>query len=224
MSKIVKNIADLARLAGVSKSTVSRALNNNALISEKRRKTIQALAKEHQFEVHKGARGLSLRSSQTLALIAPIKKMHEHFITDPFFAELLKGITYATSQHQYDLLICQPRENVEKELLRYVNTGRADGLIFLGCWYIEQFQHLVKHKIPIIAAGSDIPAGFCCVDCNNEEGGRLTARHLLDSGCKQIAFLGGIKSAPEVKQRYQRWYCHQIRSVSGIGCARVVFA
>lgn len=205
MEKAVKTIADIAKIAGVSKSTVSRALNDSPLISEKTRKKIKAIALENQFEVHQGARCLSLNRSQTIALIIPLAPKKEHFITDPFFVELLRGIMSAIGQHHYDLLIGQPPKHDACEVQRYIDSKRADGLILMGgCMgYLDEIIDPLVQSMPAIVWGADKDRRFCSVDCDNLSGGRLAAQHLVRQGRRQIAFLGGIKSAPEMPLRYQ---------------------
>lgn len=206
MKKSIKTIADIAELAGVSKSTVSRALNDSSLISTETRQRIKAIAKEHQFETHRGARCLSLNSSQTLALIVPEFASHERFVPAPFFMEMLQGVTYAVADYGYDLLLGQPRGkiNVANEVGRFIDSKRADGLIFLG-WCAEEFfsNYDFKKSPPVIICGSDVPDRICSVDCDNLEGGRLATEHLLELGRKKIAFLGGIENALETKTRFE---------------------
>ena len=204
MTEIIKTIADIARIAGVSKSTVSRALNDNPLIREETREKIKAIAREHRFEVHQGARCLSLNRSNTIGLIIPISPHAGHFITDPFFAELLRGIMFAIGDHGYDLLIGQPRKHDPSEISRYIGSKRADGLIIIGCdWYIDAVSELIGQKIPIIVWGVEPRNDFCTVNCDNINGGRLAAQHLIQLGRKRIAFLGGTQDAQEVMLRYQ---------------------
>lgn len=206
MADTIKTIADIAKLVGVSKSTVSRALNDNPLINEETRQKIKAIAHEHQFEVHQGARCLSLSRSNTIALIIPIgHKPEEHLITDPFFVELLRGIMYGISGLEYDLLIGQPRKHDPKEIQRYIGSKRADGLIILGCrWYMERISALTEQQnFPMIVWGDALGQNICSVDCDNVTGGRLAVGHLLKLGRKRIAFLGGTENELEVVSRHQ---------------------
>ena len=205
MGKTVNTIADIAKIAGVSKSTVSRALNDSPLISEETRKKIKAIAQENQFEVHQGARCLSLNRSQTLALIIPLAPQKEHFITDPFFVELLRGIMVAIGQHHYDLLIGQPTKHDACEIQRYIDSKRADGLILMGgCMgYLDKFINPLAQSIPAIIWGTDTNQRFCSVDCDNLSGARLATQHLLQLDRRRIALLGGFQTAPETPLRYQ---------------------
>lgn len=211
MGNTVKTIADIAKLAGVSKSTVSRALNDSPLISQETKDRIRAIAREHHFAVHQGARSLSLKRSNTLALILPVypdkhlKKRNapkSSFINDPFFVELLQGIISATAG--YDLLIGQPWKNEPDAVQRYLVSKRADGLILLGCQgYLEAISDIFGPEAPIIVWGASADLVYCSVNCDNVTGGRLAVQHLLQLGRKRIAFLGGYQREPEVALRYQ---------------------
>ncbi len=203
MGSSVKTIADIAKIAGVSKSTVSRALNNSPLISEETRGKIQRIAQSHNFEAHQGARCLSLQRSNTLALIIPIFNSSEHFMADPFFIEILRGVMPATSERKYDLLIAQPQSQEMSGIKRYVDSKRADGLIMVCCYsYAETMTELAQQQVPLIVWGAEENQHYCTVNCDNTAGGRLATQHLLQLGRKRIAFLGGYRKAPET-----RWRC-----------------
>ena len=204
MRSPVKTIADIAKLAGVSKSTVSRALNDSPLISKKTREKIQSIAQSHSFEAHQGARCLSLRRSNTLALIVPVFNSSEHFMTDPFLVEILRGVMQGTSVRKYDLLIAQPQCPEIRGIKRYIDSKRADGLIMVCCSSLgDSITELAQQEIPIIVWGAGENQPYCTVNCDNISGGRLATQHLLQLGRKRIAFIGGCEGAPETHWRYQ---------------------
>lgn len=198
----IKTISDLAALAGVSKSTVSRALNDNPVISKKTRKRIQTLAAKHQFEAHQGARRLSINSSQTIALIYPESQYHSHMVTDPYFVEVLRGITSTVGHYGYDLIISQPADDMSNVINQYLVSKRADGVIYLGNCQSDILPDFGEAKSPVIICGADNTDKVCCVDCDNVEGGRLAAKHFLGCGCQKIAFIGGPPEKTETKQRF----------------------
>jgi DNA-binding LacI/PurR family transcriptional regulator len=206
MTGSIKTIADIAKLAGVSKSTVSRALNNSPLISEDTRMRIQAIAREHHFATHQGARCLSLQRSDTIGLIIPFYEScsTSHLITDSFFVDILRGIMLTLAEYGYDLLIGQPSKDAPGDVQRYLESKRADGLILLGCQgYLDAISNIFGSEAPIIVWGAAREQIYCSVNCDNVAGGHLAAQHLLDTGRKRIAFLGGYRGEPEVKLRYQ---------------------
>ena len=133
-SQTVRTIADIARLAGVSKSTVSRALNDSPLISQETKSRIQAIAAAHDFELHQGARSLSLQRTQTLAVVFPFKPQFGQYVTDhPFNIEMLGALANAVAEYGYDLLVAQTQQGERKNLERYIASKRADGLILFTC-------------------------------------------------------------------------------------------
>src|SRR6185503_5216589 len=87
----VRTIVDIARLAGVSKSTVSRALNDSPLIGEETKAKIRSLAREHNFQINAPARRLSMRKSRTIAFVT--HAYHKEFsVADLFGLEIMGGI------------------------------------------------------------------------------------------------------------------------------------
>jgi DNA-binding LacI/PurR family transcriptional regulator len=199
---MVQTIADIAKLAGVSKSTVSRALNDNPLISAKTRAKIQTIAREHRFSAHMGARCLSKGRSRIIALVTPLTDSREHYINDPYVIELLKGITMTVGDYGYDLLLFQPRGDLDGEIRRYIESKRADGVIMMGCWGFEAMAGF-EGQAPVIICGSNASDSVCSVDCDNITGGRLATEHLLSLGRRRIAFLGGQEQAKEVQMRFK---------------------
>ncbi len=204
MSKPVNTIADIAKLAGVSKSTVSRALNDNPLISPTTRKRIQAIARKNRYEIHQGARCLSLNRSQTIALIIPPARQKKKRVLDPFFLEFLQGIMMGLAKYGYDLMIGQPQQYELVELRRYIDSKRADGLILMGgcCEELEGLVAPAQVSLPLIVWGTDQYDTYCSVDCDNRRGARLAVQHLLQIGRRRIAYLGGYQNFAEAKLRY----------------------
>lgn len=198
--KTVNTINDIAKIAGVSKSTVSRALNNNSLISLATRERIQAIAQEHNFTLHKGAQSLSLQKSQTITLIAPMGANDDYSINDPYLIEILKSIIEATTKLGYDLLIGRPHNHSTVEILRYIDSNQSDGVILVGCGIKETVKQFAGRS-GLITVGSDVSASLCSVDCDNRKGGFLATHHLAQNGCKRIAFLGGLQNGDETLLR-----------------------
>ncbi|MCG8568683.1 MAG: LacI family transcriptional regulator [Spirochaetes bacterium] len=204
--KAVKSISDIAKLAGVSKSTVSRALNDSSLINQETKERIQAIAKEHQFEINYAARNLSLKQSNTIALIAIAKDGDfKKNYNDPFFLEFVGAITNTLAQYQYDLLVGQYQGDLNSQLQYYLDTGRVDGVIITSCLYSkDEFFIDYDKDYPLIIWGStNLSDQYCTVKSDNVKGGLLATSHLFEQGCKKIAFLGGRENTHEVIQRFQ---------------------
>ncbi len=202
----VNSIADIARLAGVSKSTVSRALNDSPVISVETKELVRAIAKEHGFEVDARARRLSLQQSGAIALVAYGYKAGS-VVPDAFMLELMTGISAGLGRSDYDLLMIHVGPSDVSWPRRYLETGRADGFIMLEAQCTrQQMRALRDADAPFIVWGQPSSDGsFCSVSGDSVRGGRLATEHLLGIGRQKVAFLGGPKHAAEVAER-QRGY------------------
>lgn len=198
-----QTIADIARLAGVSKSTVSRALNNSSLINPKTRERIQAIARQHQFRINASARSLSLRQSRTIAFVAPAYTPEFLSGEDLFGMTILGGIGQGLRSLGYDLLVVFPQAHDETWAHDTLAGGRVDGLILMPAnLHPRQVEALVELGTPFIGWGSPLPyLNHCTVTGDHFSGGQLAARRLVDIGRRRIAFLGGPEHSLTVQLR-----------------------
>jgi DNA-binding LacI/PurR family transcriptional regulator len=200
----VKTIADIARLAGVSKSTVSRALNDSPLIGEETKERIRAIAREHNFQINVPARQLSLMQSRTIAFVT--HAYHKEFsVADLFGLEIMGGISSGLHANGYDLLIIHVDPRDTQWAHQYLDTGRVDGFILMTS---TRKQHHIKTLLemgaPFIVWGIPQPhQSYPSVTGDNFSGGKLATEHLIRTGRERIAFLGGPAEELEVQQRYQ---------------------
>lgn len=207
---------DIAYRAGVSQSTVSRALRGSPLVSAETRKRIQAIARELHYTVDKNASNLRTQHSGTLALLFFEDPSPDDSQINPFFLSMLGSITRACAQRGYDLLISfQQLSNDWHADFR--DSNRADGIILLGYGdYLAYRSKLVKlleqgtHFVRWGAVEPDQPG--LSIGCDNFQGGAALTEHLLAQGRRNIAFLGtASKQYPEFAERY-RGYAHALRS------------
>ncbi len=206
--KTVRTIADIARLAGVSKSTASRALNDSPLISTETKDRIRAIAEEHQYRIHIPARNLSLQQSHTIAFVTHsyvCRPQGGYSLEDIFLLEILGAVSSTLTNHNYDLLMVSVDPQDLEWVNRYLGTGRVDGFILLTSTHKPtHIQALVKSQAPFIIWGPPPPdASYCSVRGDNLAGGRLAVEHLIRTGRKRIAFLGGPRQEIEVSDRYK---------------------
>ncbi len=191
MTKI-RNIKELADIAGVSTGTVSRALADSPLISLKTRKRIQALAKEHDFRPNVMARNLRIQRTGAIGVLIPLGHEAGQHLSDPFFVTMLGLIADALTERGYDLLLSRVIPTDSGWLGRYVDSGRVDGVIVIG----QSDQSAVLDEVaaryrPMVAWGAHVPGQVhCSVGSNNRKGGDLAISHLLSRGAQRIAFLG----------------------------------
>jgi len=196
-------IADIARLAQVSKSTVSRALNDSPLIGDETKTRIRAIAQQHNFRLNVAARQLSLKQSHTIAYVTHC--YHKNFsVADLFGLEIMGGIFGALAANGYDMLVVHVNPRDTDWAHQYMDTGRVDGFVLMTSTRKQQHIHtLLEMGAPFIIWGVPGPDYNCCsVTGDNFSGGRLATEHLLRSGRRRIAFLGGYAGELEVRQRY----------------------
>ncbi len=202
--KKFQTIDDIARLAGVSKSTVSRALNDSPLLNEQTKERIRAIARERNFQVHMPARRLSTKRSNTIAFIT-----HAHCslfsVADLFTLEIMSGLTAELHQNGYDLLLVTVDPNDTSWASQHIDSGKADGFILMtSACKQDHIKRLTEMEAPFIAWGVPDPKyNYCTVTGDNFKGGRLATQHLIELGRTRIAFLGGPRAEPEVRLRYQ---------------------
>jgi DNA-binding LacI/PurR family transcriptional regulator len=202
--KTVQTIEDIAQLANVSKSTVSRALNNSPLINPETTERIQSLAREHNFRLNAPARNLSMRQSHTLGFVSYACCGKNVTAEDLFGLEMLGGISDGLRTLGYDLLIIPADPHDSSWTHHYIESGRVDGFILITSTRKQQYiDILVKMGAPFILWGVPSSKITCCtVSGDNIAGGRLATEHLLNTDRKRIAFLGGPAEEIEVKHRF----------------------
>jgi DNA-binding LacI/PurR family transcriptional regulator len=198
--KTARTLEDIARLANVSKSTVSRALNNSPLISQETRAHVQAIAREQNFCLNVTARNLSLRQSHTVAFVAEVFSAE-----DLFGLELLSGIGNALHALNYELLIIHVNSRDNAWARTYLDSGRVDGFILLTPNHkASRIRALSEMAVPFIVWGLPGPRfNYSTVMGDNVAGGMAATQHLIDRGRQRIAFLGGPHDDPEVHHRFQ---------------------
>ena len=198
---------DIAYRAGVSQSTVSRALRNSPLVSQETRDKVQTIAKELNYKVDKMASNLRSQATRTIALLLCEDPTSDESLINPFFLSMLGSITRATARQGYDLLVSfqQLSEDWHAD---YEDAHRADGIILLGYGdYLSARPKLEKLKqagahFMLWGPQIDDLAGHS-IGCNNRLGGRMATEHLLNQQRQRIAFLGEASHhAPEFQDRY----------------------
>jgi DNA-binding LacI/PurR family transcriptional regulator len=201
--KTVNTISDIAKLAGVSKSTVSRALNNSPLIGQETRERIQSIAKEYDFKINLPARRLSLKQSNTIAFVT--HAYHKDFsVADLFGLEIMGGISQGLYAHGYDMLVVHVNPQETEWAHQYLDTGRVDGFILLTATRKQYHIHaLLEMDAPFIVWGAPpSDARYCSVTGEDVNGGRIATEYLINLGRNRIAFIGGPQEEREVQHRF----------------------
>ncbi|TWB56586.1 LacI family DNA-binding transcriptional regulator [Nitrospirillum viridazoti] len=195
---------DIARMAGVSKSTVSRALSGSPLVNEETRARIQALVESHSYRVDTRAQGLRKGHTHTIAVVIPLLHEHDQPISDPFFLELLGHIADAVADHGYDLLLSKIGPGRTDGMADLVDTGRVDGLIAIGQSTAHLgLERLAARGMPLVVWGAQLPEQhYVTVGSDNRAGAERAVAHLIAQGRRRIVFLGQ-RTVPEIRLRHE---------------------
>ncbi|MCR4408080.1 MAG: LacI family transcriptional regulator [Anaerolineae bacterium] len=182
------SIKDIARAAGVSHSTVSRALADSPLVRDETKQRIRHLAREMGYSPSAIARGLVTKRTRTIGLVVTT-------IADPFVAEVVRGVEETALDRGYNIVLCNSNAEPQRELAA-VNTlreKRVDGIIVsasrVGDLYLPM---LVGTGVPIVLVNNEHSGSYAySVVTDDEAGGRLATEYLLDLGHTKIAYISG---------------------------------
>lgn len=203
--KRVRNIAELARIAGVSAGTVSRALANKSVVNARTRERIQALARKHGFQVNQMASKLRRQKTGVIGVVIPLGHDRRQHISDPFFMTLLGALADELTESGYDLMLSRAIPQDDPSWLdRIVNSGMVDGVLMIGqSDQFEEIEAVARVYAPLVVWGSHKRGQIhCSVGTDNRAGGRLAAEHLLAQGHRSLVFLGDTTGI-EIAERYR---------------------
>ena len=197
-------LEDLARLAGVSITTVSRALNDSPAVNQQTKQAIWRLAREHDYPFRGYMPSGPTTAAATVAIVIPRPQGREARLSDPFTLELVAGLGEAARQRGCDFIVSHVAPTGPADLAELMATNRNNGLIFLGQSSLHAaFNVLAKTETRFAVWGAQLPKqAYCSVGSDNPLGGRRATLHLARLGRKRIVFLGDTE-APESMQRYQ---------------------
>lgn len=195
--KVAITLKDIAKLAGVSASTVSRSLNNSSLIPDETRRHVQKVARDHGFAFNASARSLSLGQTGTIALIFP--DYFERFSINLFFSSLQSHIRTVLERAHIDVLVAFPRNRFshESNLQKLVTGRKVDGMIIVNnevdaedvaCLRRAGMPYVFLHKHPEDQSVPD--TDYFCTD--HVEGGRLAAQHLVAQGKRRLLCVSAV--------------------------------
>jgi DNA-binding LacI/PurR family transcriptional regulator len=194
----------LARRAGVSISTASRALNDHPAVNKQTKQAIWRLALEMNYPFRRDMPAGPLGAEALIALVVPRPQARDAARTDPFLNELIGGVTAAARDRGSDVLLSHAAPQSFEDLCDVLGTSRAKGVIFLGQSLLHAaFNRLSGQFGNFVVWGAATPdQAYCCIGSDNTLGGRRATTHLARLGRKRIAFLGDT-SAIEAMQRFR---------------------
>lgn len=195
----MSTIKDVAKLAGVSTSTVSRAISQRVFVEEETRQKVLRAVEELGYQPNMFAKALKDGRTNTIAFLIPD-------INSLFYPEVMKSIERYASEKGYSTILCNNNEDIQKEkqTMKMLLNRRVDGIL---CMSVEddvshwaQFQR--ESDIPVVLVNRSVSDGISCVSIDNEYGGYLMTKALLERGHVKIAGMFGDFGRQRFRDRY----------------------
>ena len=185
------SIQELAKALKLSPATISRVLNNHPHVHTTTRNRVMAFVEKTGYTRNIMASGLRTNRTNTVGLIVPKFSMFMH-------TEVITTIQSGLHAHGYNLIICQSNDSIEmeKDLARTLYASRVDAVIAACTLFTNDFSHfdiLTENNIPVLFYDRVPvhPYPACIVKGDDFRGGFLAASHLIQLGCKRIAYISG---------------------------------
>jgi len=186
-------LEDIAREAGVSRSTVSRVVNDQPNVRDDVRERVWGVIQRTGYHPNVAARALASQRSQMLGLVLP--RSVSSFFTDPYFPHLTQGIAQACNQYDYtlSLFLVSTTEDEEKIFPRLSRQGLMDGILVQSGQIGEQLiERLVHSNVPLVIAGRPFETeGISYIDVDNVAAAAGAVEHLVRLGRQRIATIAG---------------------------------
>ncbi|AZN38362.1 LacI family DNA-binding transcriptional regulator [Paenibacillus albus] len=193
-------LKDIASRAGLSINTISRALKDKEDIAPATREVIKRLAKEMGYVGNSAAGSLRSGHTRTIAVIVSD-------VANPHFGIMVKDIEKAARKHNYTILVINTEEDneLEERAIRTAISKNVDGIIICPAQCsTENIEFMKRNGIPFVLIGRRFleENDYDYVICDDEKGGYLATKHLLDIGHKRILFLNGPQRISSAQERY----------------------
>lgn len=201
-------IKDIAKLAGVSKATVSRVLNNSKPVSEDIRKRVMAVIEETQYQPSQVARSLINKETKLIGVIIPD-------VSNSVFSKIIQGVEEEAIKHGYNVLLCNSRydEDVETAYLDILRDKEVDGLIYHGFKYSEAFEeklHQLKKPTVMIGIGP-MKREMPVIMIDNKKAAFEATQYLIELGHERIGMIHGPLDDPFAGGARYKGYCKALR-------------
>ena len=205
-------MAKVARLAGVSLSTVSRALAGSSSISAQTRERVKQIATSINYSIDSSASTLRTGLTRTIAVVIPLEHASKQRLSDPFFLEMLGGIADELAARGSSMLLSKTTQDPREWISNIIRSRRVDGVIVIGqSLHHAHLNELAADNINMVVWGAKLPnQRYVTVGSDNREAGYVGTSHLVDQGCRRIVFLGD-PAVPEVSAR-REGYLHALRT------------
>ena len=187
-------IKDVAKVAGVATSTVSRVLSDSPKISEKTKKKVRKVMDEMGYHLNENARNLVQQSTKTIGIV--MKNSTSESLHDPFFPEVLRGISAFCHKHEFNISLTtgETEEAIFKDVIKMVHGKKVDGMIVSYSKRDDQVvPYLIKCGIPFVVIGKPTiqTNQILYVDNDNVQATKDATEFLIKLGHDKVGFIGG---------------------------------
>ncbi len=201
---MARTLDEIAREAGVSRSTVSRVVNDHPNVSSKTRARVEAAIERTGYRPHGIARSLATNRTHILAMIVP--ESVTKLFTDPYFPLMLRGATEACNRAGYQLLLSLFTASMDSSMLRdrVLRSGYLEGVIAANASLSDELvPSLLDERIPFITVGRHPDDRVNYIDVDNIGGARMAAEHLIRLGHDRIGTITGPQDMTPAQDRFQ---------------------
>ncbi|NPA91823.1 MAG: LacI family transcriptional regulator [Chloroflexi bacterium] len=213
------SLKDVARKAGVSVATASRALADHPRISENTKARVRQAARELGYTPSAVARSLVKRETHTLGVITTS-------VTDPYAAQVVKAVEVAAEAAGYHLLLVASHGVPSREVkaLRMLYERRVDGIVIISARGMDAYEDVLSHlTVPVVLVNGRVPhPAVRSVSANNRQGASLAVEYLLDAGYTRIAYIGGPTQGQSARHRVQG-YVQALQAAGLVPSPDVIF-
>lgn len=194
-------IKDIAKLAGVSLSTVSKALNDRPDISLETKIKVLEIAKAHNFTPHAFGKALKKKVSENIGVLF-CRDLHS-LSGNPFYSRVLEGIEAELAINNFNLLLHIITETTKDELPKMVRERQVDGLIVVGTFRDNYLDRLLEKDLHVVIVDpKELYDDRYQILIDNEHGAFQATKYLIDRGHRKIGFISGDLSRLSFRQRY----------------------
>ncbi|MGW6932713.1 LacI family DNA-binding transcriptional regulator [Lentzea sp. NPDC054927] len=204
MSKGAPTLEDVARVAGVSRATVSRVVNGTRNVDPELQETVRSAIEQTGYTPNRVARSLVTRRTGTVALVISGAGGGSDVFTDPFFGRVTAGVVdFLRAQRVHPVLMLADSDHARTEVVEFLRQGSADGALLVTTHSADPLPaRLVEAGVPAVLyarPGRPMPVSY--VDMDHRAGGRMAADHLVAAGRTNIATISGPLDVPASQDR-----------------------